>query len=404
VEAAELFRRRGYHIVGIRDILQAAGVSRGSFYYHFASKSELISEVMAHWQKVIPIFLDGAFDGADWEATCRHFAKRLLGTGPKTQIVAAPLTHLGIECAGRNKKILAEVAALMKLIEGYMARALVRCGYPAAGAQRRAETMFALVEGHFLRLVLTRSPRCRKDLLHDIIALIKPPSKRRVPAPVPVESGAAERVKEFLKNRLDIIDNRSSIKLAGDGTRRHREKRREILRRAALLFWQNGYHAVPVDAILQPCGVPKGSFNYYFESKQALALEVLENYKAQFDRSLDAVLSTESWVEALDAYYLMLRGLGFGGQLDASPVAALGLEFAENDSKLRERAAEILLLCEKRLAEAARYYLGNGCDSRAIGARATALWEGHLVRLAVYGESAALERLREDLFEIGIDS
>ena len=48
VEAAEkLFRERGVDAVGLVELMAAAGMTRGGFYNHFASKAALVDEVMA---------------------------------------------------------------------------------------------------------------------------------------------------------------------------------------------------------------------------------------------------------------------------------------------------------------------------------------------------------------------
>ncbi len=42
--AADLFTRKGFNQVGIDEVMQAAGMTRGAFYAHFSSKSELYEE------------------------------------------------------------------------------------------------------------------------------------------------------------------------------------------------------------------------------------------------------------------------------------------------------------------------------------------------------------------------
>lgn len=46
VAAAELFTRKGFNQVGIDDVMQAAGMTRGAFYAHFTSKHELYEEAI----------------------------------------------------------------------------------------------------------------------------------------------------------------------------------------------------------------------------------------------------------------------------------------------------------------------------------------------------------------------
>lgn len=44
--AAKLFRATGYTKTSLRDIGERAGMKAGSLYYHFASKEELVAEVL----------------------------------------------------------------------------------------------------------------------------------------------------------------------------------------------------------------------------------------------------------------------------------------------------------------------------------------------------------------------
>jgi len=44
--AGELFSKQGFDQVGINEVMQAAGMTRGAFYSHFESKSQLYSEAI----------------------------------------------------------------------------------------------------------------------------------------------------------------------------------------------------------------------------------------------------------------------------------------------------------------------------------------------------------------------
>lgn len=44
--AARLFTTKGFDAVGINDVMKAAGLTRGAFYAHFSSKSELYGEAL----------------------------------------------------------------------------------------------------------------------------------------------------------------------------------------------------------------------------------------------------------------------------------------------------------------------------------------------------------------------
>jgi len=49
----ELFRLNGYHNTGIRDILKACEMPKGSFYHSFESKEDFVIKAIAHFEEVI---------------------------------------------------------------------------------------------------------------------------------------------------------------------------------------------------------------------------------------------------------------------------------------------------------------------------------------------------------------
>jgi len=57
------------------------------------------------------------------------------------------------------------------------------------------------------------------------------------------------------------------------------------------VFLERGYNNSGIEAVLQAAGIPKGSFYYYFNSKEDFGLQVLDRfadcYRAELDRFLD---------------------------------------------------------------------------------------------------------------------
>lgn len=50
-EAGRLFREKGFDSVGVAEVMNAAGLTHGGFYGHFASKDDLIAQTVAHMFK-----------------------------------------------------------------------------------------------------------------------------------------------------------------------------------------------------------------------------------------------------------------------------------------------------------------------------------------------------------------
>jgi TetR/AcrR family transcriptional regulator, transcriptional repressor for nem operon len=72
------------------------------------------------------------------------------------------------------------------------------------------------------------------------------------------------------------------------------DARTKILASAQSLIELHGYSAPSVAEICQAAGVPKGSFYYFFESKQALALAVIDERWAAERRDWEHVLHSDA--------------------------------------------------------------------------------------------------------------
>ena len=73
-----------------------------------------------------------------------------------------------------------------------------------------------------------------------------------------------------------------------------RDKREELLRTGVEIFTEKGFHNTPLDELVAAAGVPKGSFAYYFGSKDAYTLAVIELYAEYFNKKLDRILCNQA--------------------------------------------------------------------------------------------------------------
>ena len=181
--AINVIRQKGYSATRIEDICAAAGVTKGSFFHHFASKDELAHAATAAWNQMAEKrFADSGYRGLPdprdrllayvalrkeilsgdvWDTTC------LLGT----MVQDTYLTHpdLGIACAAG---ISLHIATLVPDADAAVAL------YGRAGdwtGQSLADYIQAVVQG---ALVLakadgnfTRALRCF-DHLHNYLTLV----------------------------------------------------------------------------------------------------------------------------------------------------------------------------------------------------------------------------------------
>ncbi|MGV6817003.1 MAG: TetR/AcrR family transcriptional regulator [Thiotrichales bacterium] len=82
--------------------------------------------------------------------------------------------------------------------------------------------------------------------------------------------------------------------------------RNRILQTADELFYLHGYHATGLDAIIGQAGITKGNFYYYFKSKEALAVEVLEWHFRQTQAEVKDALSGRS-LSPLETLFVLLK-------------------------------------------------------------------------------------------------
>lgn len=79
--AARLLRSGGYHQTTLREIAEAVGIRKASLYYHFASKEEIVEEVVNDGVRFVHGAVVAALDG-------------LAGATPRERLEAAIRAHL----------------------------------------------------------------------------------------------------------------------------------------------------------------------------------------------------------------------------------------------------------------------------------------------------------------------
>lgn len=96
-EAARLVRQNGLERLGVGEVMQAAGMTHGGFYRHFASKEALVTEALEAAFNDVPIKLDPE-TGAPVEAALTHYVEEYLSFGHvATPSAGCPVAALGAE-------------------------------------------------------------------------------------------------------------------------------------------------------------------------------------------------------------------------------------------------------------------------------------------------------------------
>lgn len=125
------------------------------------------------------------------------------------------------------------------------------------------------------------------------------------------------------------------------------DAREKILAAGQELIEQRGYSALGVAEICKAAGVPKGSFYYFFESKESLALAVIDEHWAGQKQAWAAVLGAdEAPLARLRRLFEETEAAQRAGQQTCGTVSGclfgnLTLEMSNQTEAMRNRLQEI---------------------------------------------------------------
>ena len=134
--------------------------------------------------------------------------------------------------------------------------------------------------------------------------------------------------------------------------RTYDEVRETLIRAGLALLTEKGFSAVGVDEISRRVDVPKGSFYYYFKSKEAFGAELIDRYGVYFSSKLDRFLMDESRFplqRIRDFIADRIIGMGRHDFRRGCLVGNLGQEMNSLPETFRARVEEVFLDWQTRL-------------------------------------------------------
>jgi TetR/AcrR family transcriptional repressor of nem operon len=158
--AMELIHTRSYSAVGVQEICQHAEVNKGSFYYFFESKQDLLVAALDQRLEMLnEHLLDVAFDlELSPLAQISNFLKlasQQLGTQHSDgQICGCPVGNLAAELSSCDEVVRAKIEEIMLAVTTRIAQALdsaIALGeIPRINSNHTAESIWAYLEGAIL--------------------------------------------------------------------------------------------------------------------------------------------------------------------------------------------------------------------------------------------------------------
>ena len=165
--ARNLMLAQGYPITSVDDIIEAAGVSKGSFYHYFNSKEELALTAMHEFlADGAALMMDGPFrDIADPRKRAIAFLKHIESVAMRLWDHGCLLVMFSVELAGTSPKVREETSAvLLDLIDrvGAILRPLTKegGGNMPMTASAMANMYMAIIDGSLVYARATGDSRC----------------------------------------------------------------------------------------------------------------------------------------------------------------------------------------------------------------------------------------------------
>lgn len=170
------------------------------------------------------------------------------------------------------------------------------------------------------------------------------------------------------------------------------DTRNDLIRSGLELLTQNGFLATGVDAIVKNASVPKGSFYYYFKSKEEYAQTVLSAYDSFFEHKLKKhlhvsscapMLRLENFIhDACDGIkkYNFTRGCLVGNMMQESP--GLPPSFIKQLQDILENWQALVATCLSDALSSGE--ICSDMNDKQLAAIFWSGWEGAVMRAKLY--------------------
>jgi len=186
-----------------------------------------------------------------------------------------------------------------------------------------------------------------------------------------------------------------------------RSLRDQILQAGLPVLFRSGYHGASVRDICAAAGAPQGSFTNHFRSKEAFAVEVLDQYFEYLKGLVTEALNDDTLTprQRLKQYLDVITAkLERDGWMIGCLIGDFSLQVSSHSRLLRKRLDSIFqewrtLFASCIAAAQSAGEVDSHFDATELAEFLLASWEGAILRMKVERSPAALERFKTIAFE-----
>ncbi len=138
-------------------------------------------------------------------------------------------------------------------------------------------------------------------------------------------------------------------------TLKHEIKADFLLEKGMQLLWSKGYNATSVNDIVLAAGVPKGSFYFYFDSKEDFAVKAIDKYFSDVVTPAFDILDDQNIAprERILSFYTY-RSNVLKDELNCSMgclASNLGSEMSEHSEEIRKKIADKEYMLQNKIVQ-----------------------------------------------------
>lgn len=186
------------------------------------------------------------------------------------------------------------------------------------------------------------------------------------------------------------------------------DTRMRLISAGTEILSEKGFASTGIEEVLSKAGVPRGSFYYYFDSKVAFGLAVIENYEYIWDQKLTRLLRDPAIapLDRIDNYISeSMRGLEKYAFRRGCLIGNLGQEMASMDELFRTRVFEVFTSWAKYIADclddAKRHgSLSDDANVEQIARFFWFAWEGAILQAKLEQSVQPVQEFRAVLFKL----
>ena len=183
-------------------------------------------------------------------------------------------------------------------------------------------------------------------------------------------------------------------------------KREDLIRVGRALIVRQGFHATGLSDILAKAEVPKGSFYYYFESKEDFGLAVIEDSAKSYRQKLDNTLGNQQLapLARLSSYFQHgIAEMEANGLKEGCLFGNLAQEMSAQSPVFRDRIDQVFSDWEARMSECldAAYQAKeiSITPSAQLASFVLSGWQGAILRAKVANSTEPLHAFIQAVFE-----